>query len=76
MSNVISLEEKHEADDHDVMAQITVTVFRSGAMSVAGDIHDEKFALSLIDAARDSVKSHHFRKHGEIIIPAGSARVA
>lgn len=70
-----SLEAKYAADDNDVMAQITVTVFRSGAMSVAGDIHDEKFALSLIDAARDSVKSHHLRKHGELIIPAGSARL-
>lgn len=55
--------------DDDVMAQLTVTVYRSGAMSVAGDIHDEKFALSLIDAARDSVKSHHLRSHGSIIIP-------
>lgn len=71
-----SLEEKYEADDQDVMAQITVTVFRSGAMSVAGDIHDEAFALSLIDAARDSVRSHHLRQHGQLIIPAGSARLS
>lgn len=69
-----ALEEKHSADDADVMAQLSITVYRSGAMSVAGDIHDEKFALSLIDAARDSVRSHHLRKHGELIIPAGSAR--
>lgn len=66
---------RHAADDSDTMAQMTITVFRSGAMSVSGDIHDETFALSLIDAARDSVKSHHLRKHGELIIPAGSARV-
>lgn len=72
----ITLEEKHAADDQDVMAQITVTVFRSGAMSVSGDIHDEQFALSLIDAARDSVKSHHLRTHGQLIIPAGSARLS
>lgn len=70
-----TLEEKHEADDADVMAQVTITVYRSGAMAVSGDIHDQNFALSLIDAARDSVKSHHLRKHGELIIPAGSARV-
>lgn len=74
--SAISLEQKHEADDSEVMAQITVTVFRSGAMSVVGDIHDEKFALSLIDAARDSVRSHHLRKNGELIIPAGSARLS
>lgn len=63
-------------DDQDIMAQLTITVYRSGAMCVSGDIHDERFALTLIDAARDSVKSHHLRKHGELIIPAGSARVS
>lgn len=68
-----SLEQKHEADDSDVLAQLTITVYRSGAMAVAGDIHDEVYALTMIDAARDSVKSHHLRKHGELIIPAGSA---
>jgi hypothetical protein len=71
-----SLEQKHEADESEIMAQITVTVYRSGAMSVAGDIHDETFALTLIDAARDSVKSHHLRQHGQLIIPAGSARLS
>ncbi|MTV64686.1 hypothetical protein, partial [Streptococcus pneumoniae] len=69
-----TLEEKHEADDADVMAQVTITVYRSGAMAVSGDIHDQNFALSLIDAARESVKSHHLRKHGELIITAGRAR--
>jgi hypothetical protein len=71
-----TIEQKYEADDSDVMAQLTITVYRSGAMAVAGDIHDETFALSLIDAARDSVRSHHLRKHGELIIPAGSARLS
>jgi hypothetical protein len=56
--------------DDDVLATIVVRVHRSGAMSVAGDIHEEQFALSMIDAARDSVRSHHLRKKGEIIIPA------
>lgn len=56
--------------DDDVVACITVRVHRSGAMAVAGDIHDETFALSMIDAARDSVKSHHLRKHGGLIIPS------
>jgi len=64
-----------EQDDMNVVAQITVTVHRSGAMSVAGDIHDEKFALSMIDAARDSVKSHHLRQKGKLFIPPGSARI-
>lgn len=59
-----------ELRDDDVLAEITVRVHRSGAMQVAGDIHDEKFALSMIDAARDSVRSYHLRQKGQIIIPA------
>lgn len=58
--------------DDDVLARLVVTVHRSGAMSVSGDIHDEKFALSMIDAARDSVRSFHLRRHGELIIPASA----
>lgn len=62
-----------ELRDDDVLATITVRVHRSGAMQVAGDIHDEKFALSMIDAARDSVRSYHLRQKGAIIIPAHAA---
>lgn len=58
--------------DDDVMAQISVAVYRSGAMAVKGDISDEKFALTLIDAARDSVRSHHLRMKKKLLIPASS----
>ncbi len=64
--------QKFEHEDVDVMARLVVTVYRSGAMSVAGDIHDENFALSMIDAARDSVKSHHLRQKGRLLIPASA----
>ena len=67
-----NLEQKHAADESDVMAELRITVYRSGAMAVRGDIHDEKFALTMIDAARDSVRSHHLRQHGELIIPASA----
>lgn len=43
----------------DVMAEIKVRVHRSGAMSVSGHIHDERYALALVDAARDSIINHH-----------------
>lgn len=43
----------------DVMAFIKIAIHRSGAMSVAGHIHDEKHALALVDAARDSIINHH-----------------
>jgi hypothetical protein len=58
--------------DDDILATLVIRVHRSGAMSVAGDIHEEQFALSMIDAARDSVRSHHLRNKGELIIPASS----
>lgn len=55
--------------DDEVLACLTIRVHRNGAMSVSGDISDERFALSLIDAARDSVRSHHLRQHGQLLIP-------
>ena len=58
--------------DDDILATLVIRVHRWGAMSVAGDIHAEQFALSMIDAARDSVRSHHLRQKGELIIPASS----
>ena len=64
------LNEDGSLRDDQVLATITVRVHRSGAMSVSGDISDEKFALTLIDAARDSVKSHHLRNKGSLIIPS------
>lgn len=62
--------------DDDVLAAITIKVHRSGAMSVAGSISDEQFALSLIDAARDSVRSHHLRQRGSLIIPSHATGLA
>lgn len=61
--------------DDDVMASMTIRVYRSGAMAVVGDIHDERFALSLIDAARDSVKSHHLRQKKMLLIPSSATGV-
>ena len=43
----------------DVMAELKVRIHRSGAMSVSGAIHDEKYALSMLEAARDSIINHH-----------------
>lgn len=54
------------------IAQLQITIYRSGAMSVAGAIQDENFALTMIDAARDSIKSHHLRQKGHLLIPASA----
>jgi hypothetical protein len=58
--------------DDDVIAAITIRIHRSGAMQVAGNIQQEALALSMIDAARDSVRSYHMKQHGSVLIPAGA----
>lgn len=39
-------------------------------MSVAGDINNEKYALAVLDAAKDSVRRHSSRISSGLIIPA------
>ena len=51
-----------EAREEDVLAELRIRVRRDGAMSVAGDIHDLTYALAMLRAAEDSIKSHHNRK--------------
>ena len=67
------LPEDGSPSDQDVVATIVVRIRRSGAMSVAGDIQDEKAAIAMLDAARDSVRSYHMRQRGSLIIPAHAA---
>jgi Holliday junction resolvase-like predicted endonuclease len=60
--------------DDDVVAVIEVKVRRNGAMSVAGSINNEAYALAMLDNARDTIKRHNAQKKinagGKIIIPA------
>lgn len=53
---------------------IEIRVRRNGAMSVAGDINSLEYALSVLEAAKDSLKSFHGRQKitngSQIIIPA------
>ena len=47
-----------------------IKVRRNGAMSVEGCIHEKDYALKMLDAARDSINSHHKRINGGgIVIP-------
>ena len=62
-----------QIEDDIPVAQLQITNYKSGAMSVAGSIQDENFALSMIDAARDSVRSHHLRQRGHLLIPASAS---
>lgn len=56
------------------VAVIEIRVRRNGAMSVAGDINNEAYALAMLDNARDSIRNHNARRRigerGGVIIPA------
>lgn len=67
----------HDFDDKHgdtPVAVLNVILFRSGAMSVGGSITDERYALHLIDTARDTIRSYHAKQRlglrSNIIVPA------
>jgi hypothetical protein len=45
------------------VAVIEVRIRRNGAMSVAGSINDEAYAVAMLQHAIDSVRDHNARKH-------------
>jgi hypothetical protein len=57
--------------DDDIVAYLKIAVRRNGAMSVEGNIEDEMFAKSMLDAARDSITNHHHKinDNGLILSP-------
>lgn len=61
-------------DPNDAVAAVLeIKVRCNGAMSVAGSINDEAYALAMLDAARDSIRAHNRRARGEqsaLIVPA------
>lgn len=55
------------------VAVLEIKVRRNGSMSVAGSINNEKYALAMLDAAKDSVRNHNARNRvtgAGLIIPA------
>jgi hypothetical protein len=56
--------------DDGVIAKIEICVRRSGAMSTAGSIEDEAYALAVLDHAKDAIRQHHARKRAKLIVPA------
>ncbi len=60
--------------DDDVVAVLELKVRRNGAMSVAGCINDEQYALAMLDNARDTIKRHNARRvidgGGSVLIPS------
>lgn len=68
---------RHTLDDlhgDTCVAQITISLARSGVMRVEGSITDEKFVAYMLDTARDTLRNYHAKqKLGErspIIVPA------
>jgi hypothetical protein len=55
-----------------IVAQIKISMGRSGMMKVEGSITDYEFALHMLDTARDVVNNYHGRavKDGGLIVPA------
>lgn len=56
-----------------VVAQIKISMARSGMMKVEGSITDYEFALHMLDTARDVVNNYHGRasvNQASIIVPA------
>lgn len=57
-----------------VVAELQIKLRRNGAMSVAGSITDETYALHLLDTARDTVRNYHAQRllgqRSTLIVPA------
>lgn len=55
-----------------IVAQIKISMGRSGMMKVEGSITDHEFAMHMLDTARDVVNNYHGRavKDGGLIVPA------
>lgn len=62
---------REDARDDDVTAELRIQVRRNGAMSVAGCIQQEAYAIAMLDAARESIRSHNRRQinGGGLILP-------
>lgn len=60
--------------DDGTIFRLEIRVRRNGAMSVAGDILQEAYALQVLDAAKQTIKDHNARRKlangGKAIVPA------
>jgi hypothetical protein len=57
-----------------IVAHLDIQMDRAGNMRIAGSITDEKFALFMLDTARDTIKNYHVQQklgnRSAIIVPA------
>jgi hypothetical protein len=59
MSNPFISRDPDDLHGDEPVAVLTLTVRRNGAMSVAGCINNEVYALAMLDNARDCIKRHN-----------------
>jgi hypothetical protein len=64
------------AQEPGEVARITISLFGNGGVRVSGNIGDERLAKQMIDAARDSVTSHHAKTRGRVLVPGNTADVS
>lgn len=68
------LDHARDPDDlhgDSVVFALEIKVRRNGAMSVAGSIFEEAYALAVLDAAKQSIKNHNAQRRlglGEAVI--------
>lgn len=60
------------------VAQITITLLRSGVQKIEGQITDEAFVLGMLDTARETMRNYHAKqKLGQrspiVVSPADTA---
>jgi hypothetical protein len=55
--------------DDDTVCYLLIQVRRNGAMSVAGHINNEAYALAMLEQAKETVRSHAMRRRGALIVP-------
>ncbi len=51
------------------VATLTITYYDDGALCVEGHIDDKEWVLAALDHAKDSIRSHHMRKHAAQLVP-------
>lgn len=55
--------------DDAIVTVLKISVRRNGSLSVEGSIDDERYALAMLDHAKDAVRNHHARRSA-LIVPA------
>ena len=53
---------RNEQREDDVVAELRIRVRRDGAMSVAGCIQEEAYALAMLEHAKDTIRQYSARQ--------------